>query len=270
MISFSKIETDDNSLLEYKELLNLVFPKTSFDLDYLKWLYNKNPFGTAIGYNAYSQGKLVAHYVTIPVIYFFKNIKFEGLLSLNTVTHPDFQGKGIFTNLANKTYEYATQLGYKFIIGVANNNSTYGFINKLGFRLISPLDVYLTISSKGKELSFDTKFTSIVNKDFINWRLSRPKNKYFSRGNVIFSKSHVPFLDILLSTKRYGILIPQRRTLFSVCLGLNNIPPTFFKLKIPSILKPSPLNLVFKPLSSELVNLSISEFFIEAIDFDAY
>ena len=46
----------------------------------------------------------------------------------------------MFTILAERTYQYAAENGYRFVIGVANAQSTHGFIKNLDFKLIGPLD----------------------------------------------------------------------------------------------------------------------------------
>src|SRR5687768_7937755 len=87
-------------------LLRAVFPHAShLTQDYLDWQYNRNPAGKAVGFNAYSAGILAAHYVTIPLVARIAGETRSGVLSLNTATHPDHQGKKLFTRLAEKTYE---------------------------------------------------------------------------------------------------------------------------------------------------------------------
>ena len=57
--------------------------------------------------NAFYNNELVAHYVTIPVVYKFNDKTLNGLLSLNTATKAEHQGKGLFTKLASFFEVYA-------------------------------------------------------------------------------------------------------------------------------------------------------------------
>src|SRR5258708_2073413 len=133
--------TDAKSISLYSDLLSSVFPDTKkYTPQFLDWQYNQNPSGKVVGYDAFLNGELVGHYVTIPVLYSFNNENIKGLLSLNTATHPSHQGKGLFTKLAQRTFDFAQGQGFKFVIGVANQNSSHGFINKLGFTLVAPLE----------------------------------------------------------------------------------------------------------------------------------
>lgn len=136
-----QVKVDDENLRESQSLLQSVFKKHAdkFSFDYLKWQYADNPVGPIVGFNAYWEDVLAAHYVTMPIYMNIEGKKTLGVLSLNTATHPDHRGKRLFTILAERTYQYAAENGYKFVIGVANANSTPGFIKHLGFKLIGPL-----------------------------------------------------------------------------------------------------------------------------------
>jgi hypothetical protein len=49
------------------------------------------------------------------------------------MTHPNHQGKGLFTKLAKLTYDLAKEEGIEFIFGFPNKNSYPGFIKKLNW-----------------------------------------------------------------------------------------------------------------------------------------
>ena len=74
---------------------------------YLKWLYNENPSGAPVGFEALSNKKIVGHYVCIPSQWEDGLTTYKALLSLNTAVHPDFQGKGIFSSLLRKSMKQA-------------------------------------------------------------------------------------------------------------------------------------------------------------------
>ena len=140
MYNFKQVIIDNQCLSECSKLLSAVFTNTTkFTNQFLEWEYKNNPNGNIVGYNAYYGDKLAAHYVTQPVRVLIEGKVRKVLLSLNTATHPEHQGKKLFTSLAEKTYELAYKEGYDFVYGVANANSTPGFINKLGFQLVAPL-----------------------------------------------------------------------------------------------------------------------------------
>jgi GNAT superfamily N-acetyltransferase len=99
-----------------------------------------NPDGRAVGFDAWDGERLAAHYVCVPARARVDGRLVPVLLSLNTATHPRLPGQGLFTKLAAMTFEAAGEAGFDGVYGVANANSTPGFIRKLGFQLVRPLD----------------------------------------------------------------------------------------------------------------------------------
>ena len=166
------VETDDDSLEACRALLAATFGTA--EVDYVRWLYRDNPWGTAVGFNAFTNHELVAHYVTVPIEATLDGAPARGLLSLNTATHPTHQGKGLFTRLAEATYAHARDRGYEFVVGVANANSTPGFTRKLGFQLVTPLDVRLGLGQL--TTSHDpVGFALAWSEPALRWRLQRPR-----------------------------------------------------------------------------------------------
>lgn len=120
----TKSSTSAESISAYSQLLSNVFRKTrKYTVDYLNWQYLQNPHGAIVGVDAFFEGKLIAHHVAIPVSYTIFGQQLRGLLAINSVTHPDHQGKGLFSKLGNATFEEAKSLNYDFVITVSNSNS---------------------------------------------------------------------------------------------------------------------------------------------------
>ncbi len=262
-----------NKLELYSKLLSEVFTDTKkFTLDFLDWQYFKNPVGDVVGFDAFYNNELVAHYVTIPVVYKFNDKTLNGLLSLNTATKAEHQGKGLFTKLASDTYDLAKEKGYKFIIGVANQNSTHGFIKKLGFDLVGKLDVKIYLGTIQQKKDNKLFFKAIWTKDILEWRLKNPDAIYFSKRTTIYSATHIPFIkSLLLTTAESKVehiksinFIP-----FKLSIGLN-IGDATFAINLPERFKPSPLNLIFKNISGDELKISKDNCYFELIDFDAY
>ena len=260
---------------EISSLINLFkesFPKsTKFSKEYLIWQYKNNPIGNAVSFNAYDiNNNLVAHYATIPIKMYINNKEEIGLLSLNTATHPNHQGKGLFKELANRTYEYAKNKGYAFVIGAANKNSTHGFLKNLGFYLIAPLDVKIGIG-KIKTIK-NPKYTVIWNQESIEWRVNNPSSKYYiSRKNIysdliIGVKAVIKTMDsnieIIGLSKKNKLFSP-----FNLYIGLG-ISDTIFYFNLPKFIKRSPFNLIFKDLNGNLPIVSRRDIKFELFDFD--
>ena len=141
-------------LAAYADLLGRVFGRSAkFTAEALAWRYRDNPAGMVVGADAWDGERLAAHYVTCPTVALVEGREVTGLLSLNTATDPEYQGRGLFTALAQATYEQGRAAGYGFVIGVANANSTPGFLRKLAFQDVGRLEagVHLSICAAAKE-----------------------------------------------------------------------------------------------------------------------
>jgi len=285
MYDFRLIDTSTVGISECASLLSTVFPLADhLTPDYLEWQYAQNPVGPCVGFNAYAGEQLVAHYVTLPVTAKLFGVEKRGLLSLNTATHSEHQGKRLFTTLAEKTYEYGLAAGYDFVVGVANANSTPGFVRKLGFQLVAPLTARLGVGMVGKKQTPpDICFEAVWDAARLTWRLQNPILAYtYRQVNQT--------VQVLAPTGRFGI---------QAVLGefmIKQYPPQLFAdhgtfpnpvrlwigldarvdwakslyVDIPERFKPSPLNLIFKDLTGKQRALLPDQVSFQAIDFDAY
>ena len=270
------LETDAASLEAYRALFGATLD--SFESDYLRWLYCDNPVGEAVGFNAYAGGELAAHYGTIPVTATIEGVRAKGLLSLNTATHPTHQGKGLFTKLAEQTYARAHELGYEFVVGVANANSTPGFTRKLGFQLVTPLDVLVGIGSVAASRDDDVGFALAWTETALRWRVRRPHARYFATVDehpIVYAHTHkLGILAYMTHASRSlaADIPPVRRTqLFRMWIGIDpHLQRRGVLAPLPDRLKPSPLNLIFRDLTAKQRRLRRDTTRFTLLDFDAY
>jgi hypothetical protein len=251
-----------SALPQYSELLAKSFRNFHPTVAYLNWLYFENPKGFVRGYDAYDGETLVAHYACIPIK--INSFRGNSLLSLNTATHPIYQGRGLFGVLANKTFESAAET-FANVIGVANSRSVGGFVKHLGFTAIGNLD--LRIGS----LSRPIEGSRIYSIEDLEWRSNCPGRplSIASLGlgsNLVIAKPFkmAPGLKAIVFNE--GAVIKHS---FFEGVGLTldwrrGVNPA---LKLPRLLKPSPLVLIFKPLLESDSGLLTSFSFP---DFDAF
>ncbi len=193
-----------DTLAAQETLLNQVFPDGDLSYKYLDWLYRKSPDGPDIPSDYLESGKLLGHYTVIPQHWNFNGEIKLLALSLNTAVHEEARGKGLFVRLADESYSAAASQGIQAIIGVANANSTPGFLRRLGFTLICPLPVVagLVVPSTSKKIkshaiSSDFLSSSLFNSltetlssepgraakqqwntEKLRWRLGSPRSRY--------------------------------------------------------------------------------------------
>jgi GNAT superfamily N-acetyltransferase len=269
------LATDAASLATYRALFGVTF--ALWDHAYLRWLYGDNPWGEAVGFNAFAGDELAAHYATIPVAAVIDGVPARGLLSLNTATHPTHQRKGLFTKIAEQTYARAHELGYEFVVGVANANSTPGLTRKLGFQLVSPLDVLVGVGRFAASRDGDVGFSLAWTETALRWRFRRPSAHYVATADdhaIVYAHTHrLGVLAYLTHAPRSLVaeLPPVPRTQpFRIWIGLDpHLERRGVLAPLPDRLKPSPLNLIFRDLTGQRrLDRSTTRFTL--LDFDAY
>lgn len=266
-----QVKTDEQSLLEIQQLLQLVFEKNAqkFSLDYLKWQYVENPAGQVVGFNAYKDEVLAAHYETVPVYMNINGVKTLGLLSKDTATHPDHRGKRLFTILAERTYQYAAENGYQFVIGVANAQSTHGFIKNLDFKLIGPLDFKIGMGMNIYP-QCDYTFTRYWDQELMDWRLRNPSMKYYKNDNVIVSPIKVGFKKLVGHNAAGLVSLPKLRMRpLNLYIGYGADLRKGLYMNLPKYIKRSPFNLIFRDLTNgSLPEMTPHNILFELMDFD--
>lgn len=207
---------------EILNLFQLSFGK-NLSLEFWKWRFADNPFGPTMIELCYDRDLLIGHYAVCPVYFYCREINIPGSLSMTTMTHPQYGGRGIFSALAKSLYQRLfSQYGIQFVYGFPNVNSHYGFIKNLDWKdkeIIPTLtcsnvkfidhNAHLLPSDKYHELVFEydpEKITILKNNTYLTWRFKEnPINKYYlfmqdCKNFIIVKKytgSHGSEIDIM-------------------------------------------------------------------------
>ncbi|WP_431476281.1 GNAT family N-acetyltransferase [Massilia eburnea] len=284
MITYAPVQHDPAAIAKYVALFAACFPGADkYNNAYLTWLYQDNPDGHVIGFDAWDGDVLAAHYVTIPAMANIGGEVVRVALSLNTATHPNYQGKGLFTKLAEMTYEAARDMGIDAVYGVANANSTPGFIRKLGFQLVEPLKAQVGIGGVLRSPSDQAvgQFERVHSAASLKWRCANPENPIYARRNgktlEFFAPSVKPWLPAYaeiptLDSNSLDLKPPPMMQPLRLFMGLvpQNVPRRGAYMEIPNRLKPSPLNFIYRSLSGRVPKLEPGSVAFSFLDFDAY
>ena len=276
-----RAEATPEALEGYSRLLSQVFgggPK--FSTASLAWRYGASPLGQVVGTDAFEGGRLAAHYATCPAPISVEGRRVKALLSLNTATHPDHQGRGLFTKLAEATFEAASLAGYDLVFGVANANSTPGFIKRLGFQLVAPLAAGVVLRLPPELSGEAPQFQGDWDAESLAWRLANPATTYKARSlgktTVVLAPTHLPLLNcvsILPGQLAPGEAAGPGLPLPRLYLGLEprlSLSKLGF-IQVPDRFRPSPLNLIYKPLNATVpARLDPDQVSISFLDFDPY
>ncbi len=277
--------TTPELLRHYQSIFAKCFPQaTHLDAAYLDWLYVQNPAGPVIGLDAWDGDRLAAHYACIPAAAIIDGHACRVMLSLNTATDPDYQGKGLFTKLAEGTYAAGAEQGLAAVYGVANANSTPGFLRKLGFTLVGPLDAKLGVGSllpAGASSALgEVQFRRDWDATALQWRCANPQRRYrLARSGAGGMFAQAPTGKPLLSAFaelpnrvegiEYGSAgVGMRLHLGMVPRSMGSLKGAWFEL--PARLRSSPLNLIFRALDGRTQVPSTDAVLFSVLDFDAF
>lgn len=285
MIRLEAIRLDPATLAEYAGLFRAVFPRSAqFSPAYLDWLYGQNPDGPALGFNAWLDRRLVAHYACVPSRIRVDGQSARAMLSLNTATHPEFQGKGLFTKLAQATYALALANGIQGVYGVANAQSTPGFVGKLGFQNVGPLHAGIgwgRLHLDWAALDRSTRFRREWDPTSLLWRMRNPKNPVramastdctlFCAAGPVWGVHAYAELDVPVHGCS-GLQPLWQRPGLQLFLGLVPVGARARRVEvpIPQRWRPSPLNLIYRSLADLPGSIDRDTVSFSFLDFDAY
>jgi hypothetical protein len=181
-------------------------------------------------------------------------------------------------------YEAGADQGFDGVYGVANANSTPGFVRKLGFQLVRPLEARIGVGAlrhaapqHPEQLSFQRNWSEPA----LAWRCANPHNPVWSRDRGASRQFHAA---------AFGKLLPAYAELPGATLDLPRpaAPTALSPLRlfiglapdhgasywnyasIPARLRPSPLNLIYRSFAPRVDQLDPARIQFTFLDFDAY
>lgn len=284
MIEYRAVEFSTETLEKYVALFARCFPKAvPFTAQYLHWLYCMNPDGSAVGFDAWDGDQVVAHYACIPGQVRVSAVEMRSLLSLNSATHPNYQGQGHFTRLAELTYAQGASLGYGCVFGIANENSTGAFVRKLGFQLVQPLHAYIGVGPLGLDRSKverDVNFERLWHPQSLKWRTRNPRNPVqvtvlsdrfafrASANRFVQAYAELPLQQGFKPENGKANLVSPFRLSIGLWPGSAARHTGYFN--IPLSVRPSPLNFIYRALSGAPKQIAPDSLLVSFLDFDAY
>lgn len=195
------------------ELFEQSFGK-KMSLEYWKWRFLENPFTSNVFIDLmWDNDLLVGHYAVSPMEMILEDKKILTALSMTTMTHPQYAGKGIFSKLAENLYKRLTEEGYVMVWGFPNNNSHYGFNKNLNWKDIALQGMMSIKSDVIKQKIVDSEFEIVNNFDSINTVVFQNKDKVFGINKTpkymnwrYFSNTSADYNVIVSKDKKAGIV----------------------------------------------------------------
>ncbi|MDH7448049.1 GNAT family N-acetyltransferase [Aquimarina sp. 2201CG14-23] len=181
-----------------------------FDTSYL----GKSLFG----HLAYDKDQPIAFHGAIPVLMEYENTYEIAAQYGDAMTLPNYTGKGLFTTLGNHTDEQLKSAGIRFVWGFPNQNSEYGYLNKLNW-------IYKERMQGFKVKAANIPLEKLVKKNnttnsLYNKRIERVFEKYkidVSVKGSVFNNTHI------VSTARNSAYYQYKSFTNNFTIELNNV-----------------------------------------------
>lgn len=110
--------------------------------EYWHWKHESNPFGPSAALVAEADGRLVGLRMFMRWTWTSAEKKILAVRAVDTATHPDWQGRGIFTRLTLKLVERMDAEGVSFVFNTPNAQSLPGYI-KMGWSSLGRISLLI-------------------------------------------------------------------------------------------------------------------------------
>jgi GNAT superfamily N-acetyltransferase len=98
------------------------------------WKHEQNPFGNSYVLLAVENEMLIGLRAFMKWTWKWNDKTYKAIRAVDTATHPDFQGKGIFKKLTLKQLELCKEEGVHFVFNTPNTQSMPGYL-KMGWQV---------------------------------------------------------------------------------------------------------------------------------------
>ena len=107
---------------------------------YYRWKHHENPFGTSRAWVALDGERIVGLRVWLRWRFRRKGATWRAVRAVDTATHPDYQGRGIFRRLTTSSLEVLTAESVSHVFNTPNEQSQPGYL-KMGWEQVGKLPV---------------------------------------------------------------------------------------------------------------------------------
>jgi GNAT superfamily N-acetyltransferase len=113
--------------------------------EFFRWKHFANPFGDSYMLVAESEdGRIAGLRAFMRWRWEAGGRSFAAVRAVDTATHPDFQGKGVFSKLTLRALEELREEGVHFVFNTPNSASLPGYL-KMGWKIVGQLPVVIRV-----------------------------------------------------------------------------------------------------------------------------
>jgi GNAT superfamily N-acetyltransferase len=113
---------------------------------FYRWKHHDNPFGRSPAWVAVDAGRIVGLRVWLRWRFVVEGRRWDAVRAVDTATHPDQQGRGIFRRLTTSSLEVLAGQGVAHVFNTPNEQSRPGYL-KMGWEIVGKLPVAVRFRS---------------------------------------------------------------------------------------------------------------------------
>ena len=184
-------EGDEEQILE---LFELAFSK-KLSKEFWLWRFKNNPFlDPEMISLMWEDDVLAGHYAVSALEMVVDDEEVLASLSGTTMTHPSFQGKGIFSILSLELYDRVNrEHGVNMVLGFPNKNSHYGLVKKIEWKDMTIVPNLSLSTGKLKKVELTTTVKTI--KSFNDSHSGFVRNTISDLGFSVFVNRSTKYLN---------------------------------------------------------------------------
>lgn len=184
--------------------------------EYWRWKHFDNPFGKSPVLIAFENGVLVGVRAFMRWSWVMGHSSFHAVRAVDTATHPEYQGRGIFRKLTLDILDSCNQSGVHFVFNTPNKQSRPGYL-KMGWQNAGRLAIQLTPvtfldAMKGSALRVSGELslsTNTLPEDGPLGQLIRQDAVFRSNLHTFISPQYLRWRYIDVPVVKYNVLFYQ-------------------------------------------------------------
>jgi GNAT superfamily N-acetyltransferase len=113
---------------------------------FFEWKHRQSPFGASPAWVAADGERIVGFRTFMKWEFDYEGRAHYAVRAVDTATHPDYQGRGIFSRLTRAAIDEIRPEGVDFVFNTPNDNSRPGYL-KMGWQIVGRLPVSVRVRS---------------------------------------------------------------------------------------------------------------------------
>lgn len=149
-------DSDETRVLEVLEASLGGGPAGKRPPEFFRWKHLASPFGRSLMLVAESDGRMAGLRAFMRWRFLAGDRVLHGVRAVDTATHPDFQGKGVFQRLTLEALDALRAEGVDFVFNTPNAASLQGYL-KMGWSMVGKVPVRIRVH---RPMRFISRFRS--------------------------------------------------------------------------------------------------------------